>query len=613
MSAPRRQLVQGGHIYISQTPPTIHPHSYILAAAHPTIDQADPAIDGWVLSDFYAFNYLFKGIGSGQKWLTAADPYDVLKRNGKHGEVLLHGNPYQDRKVVLSEDLIAAKELVKPIVVKQNDMVQRFLKEAKEVSELAKKKNVPLVLLVFCHGLPGYELMLDTNKGLSATTLKGHLEPGAQVTLITTACYSGGWVINPDFNNTAIAAAGMDEPSISQPLSDSLGRVCGSVFASSFIKTLASTASPLIESTTQGWPAVARGMRDSQASSELQPESPNEQQTLTYNAFCRAVWDSCKQLTRLYSDHSLSFSAHQDQWGHTWTGLAGIPVAHYEKRWRRLQTVRYLGSHEKKASLDQDPSNTTFGGVAPSAATGGAADTFGKEIIESMRKHQVQEMARIFREKACPDDWNQGWNVGYGGVLQSCAKGERPNKLSNPNGWHEEIEVVASIQFRWQMGLLTDLIIKNHGLPVPNGEHCLFWHERTWKQEIEKGIPNWRDRKTRIAERLRLGGFIFRPRPEQGPVWIRPWSYLSAAIVQANLPKQETMKLIDKILFSMQKFEEFEEQRFISGIIEDPHVWVKGRDWLQSVGRRIRGYHNRRSCDNSSRQIPNLGSPSRKQ
>ncbi|KAI1828352.1 hypothetical protein F4861DRAFT_489775 [Xylaria intraflava] len=617
MSVPQQQPVKAGHVrnpnkapltYIAQTPPTIHPDSYILAAAHPTVSQADPAIDGWFLSDFYAFNYLFKGLGSGQKWLTAADPYAVLKKNrtkyhGKgHGEGLLHGSPYQDRKVVLSEDLLETGQLTMPIVVEPNKMVQRFLKEAKEGSELARKKNVPLVLLVFCHGLPNYELMLETSKGLSATTLKGHLEIGTQVMLVTTACYSGGWVIDPDFNNTVMTVAAEEELSIAWPISDSLSRVCGSVFASSFIETLASATSPLIESAAQG---VVEGISNLQISSlqpesssekqtfSLQPESPNNEQTLTYNSFCQAVWDSCKKLTRLYPYHSFSFCAQQDYWEHSWTGLTGIPVAHYEERWRRLETVSYQGSHERKASMDQNPGNTSFASKIPSALTGGTTDTFDKKIIKSMRKHQVQEMARVFVENACPEEWDEGWNIGYGTVLRRCAKGERPNKLPNPDGWHEEIEIMASIQFRWQLGLLTDCIIKSHELPVPNGEDCLFWHKRAWQLEIEKRMPDRADRQSKILQRLMEGEFIVQPRPEQGPHWPRPWHYMSASILEADLSDESTADLIDKVLLFMRQFKESEEQRFIPDIMEDPYVNTKGRDWLKSVGRRIRGLRNR--------------------
>lgn len=89
-------------------------------------------------------------------------------------------------------------------------MIDRFLEEAKRGSEMAKQTEAPLLLLVFCHGLPNFHLLLDngnSNKGLSILRLKGVLEFGANVTLVTTACHSGGWAVDPDFNYSTMAAA----------------------------------------------------------------------------------------------------------------------------------------------------------------------------------------------------------------------------------------------------------------------------------------------------------------------------------------------------------------------------------------------------------------------
>lgn len=58
--------------FSTRTPPVVYEDTYIVAAAHPNSQQANPTEDGWFLSDFYAFNYLFKGLGAGQVWLTAA-------------------------------------------------------------------------------------------------------------------------------------------------------------------------------------------------------------------------------------------------------------------------------------------------------------------------------------------------------------------------------------------------------------------------------------------------------------------------------------------------------------------------------------------------------------
>ncbi|KAI0965330.1 hypothetical protein F4678DRAFT_453118 [Xylaria arbuscula] len=605
MSAPRQPLVPSGHLkdshqpqppltYISQTPPTIHPHSYILAAVSTRVSELSD--NDWFLSDFYAFNYLFHGLGSGQKWLTVAEPRDILKKTAElygksYGDILLHGNPYQDRRVVLSEDLIAADQLTKPIVVKPGNMRERFLQEAKSASEAARKKNVPLVMLAFCHGVPNQHLILDgtKNDGLSATVLKGYLELGTQVTLITTACYSGGWVINPDFRDTVMAAANPTEESIAWTASDSLGRTCGSIFVSSFIQNLTGTTSPLIEQGKEGGGSVMawQGGRRRHISSELQPELPNEQQTSTYNAFCHAVWDSCKSLTRLHTYHSFSFSAKNDQWDHSWTGLTGILVQDYEEKWNKLKIVKYRGTESKKLNADQDPSNSSFLPMAPNAPTGGLR--FNEELIKQMCQHDIQRMARIFLDHACPGDWVKGKNVGYGKILRACAEGKRANTVPrpDPNSDYQQIEILASIQYRWNLSLFCDSIIKSHNLPVPSGKGCLFWHDWDWQDDIGKRIPSWKERSEKITTKLFDGGFLLIPCSGQGPEMARSLHYVAAAIVEANWPEEKTMKVVDQVLLCMRQFEEFEQRRLMAGLIKDPRVWEKGRDWFKSVGKHI--------------------------
>ena len=71
----------GGHVrqpdrvpslFISSTPPVIHDNTIIVAVTHPNVQTGAQTRDGWFLSDFYAFNYLLKGLGSRKTWLTAA-------------------------------------------------------------------------------------------------------------------------------------------------------------------------------------------------------------------------------------------------------------------------------------------------------------------------------------------------------------------------------------------------------------------------------------------------------------------------------------------------------------------------------------------------------------
>ena len=50
--------------FITHTPPVVFGNPRIIAATHPNVRLGHPNRDGWFLSDFYAFNYLLKGLGS---------------------------------------------------------------------------------------------------------------------------------------------------------------------------------------------------------------------------------------------------------------------------------------------------------------------------------------------------------------------------------------------------------------------------------------------------------------------------------------------------------------------------------------------------------------------
>lgn len=73
-------LVQGGHqrsnrtpiSFVCDVPPVVHNNTHIVAVTHPTVSRGGPTDEGWFLSDFYAFNYLYHGLGASQVWLTAA-------------------------------------------------------------------------------------------------------------------------------------------------------------------------------------------------------------------------------------------------------------------------------------------------------------------------------------------------------------------------------------------------------------------------------------------------------------------------------------------------------------------------------------------------------------
>ena len=88
--------------FLSHTLPDVRHDAFLLGVCGVPEEDADPTDDGWFLSDFYAFNFLLHGLGSAQEWLACAQPATLLEKYGEY----LHGNPFSERKVVLSHKLL---------------------------------------------------------------------------------------------------------------------------------------------------------------------------------------------------------------------------------------------------------------------------------------------------------------------------------------------------------------------------------------------------------------------------------------------------------------------------------------------------------------------------
>ncbi|WQF86984.1 hypothetical protein CDEST_11998 [Colletotrichum destructivum] len=283
--------------FVTTPPPVIRPGTIVVAAAAPDVEKGHPDQDGWLLSDFYAFNYLPKGVGGNQAWLTAADPLK-LTQAGPHTGRYLHGNPSRDRKIVLSKKLLDANELT-PVVLVRSDMTSRFLEEVHAASRRAVKNQVSLLLSGFCH-------------------TPGTIAKTCHTTLYSTACYSGGWIVrdltHPErmpLDDTMLDTAKPKAMFDAWQNSPSIIRACGSIFANAVIDTLTSLTSPLLES----------GDRDG----KLSVDKDDEQQSEAYQSFCHSVLDIRSGHSRHFAHlSSLTINAPDDQWDWNWTQRSGI-------------------------------------------------------------------------------------------------------------------------------------------------------------------------------------------------------------------------------------------------------------------------------------------------
>ena len=488
----------------------------------------------------------------------------------------LHGNPYQGRRVVLSKELLDSGELTPVTVVKNTEIIDSFLDKVRAESLRATREQCPLLILLFCHGLENYNFLLDhadTKYGLNTTRIKEAIEPGCRVTLLSTACFGGGWLVknmlqDSPLNVTALSAADEGTTSNSWQLSGSLSRACGSVFATTVIEKLTGTSCPFLENPD-----------DDDSTSEtrpLQPTDPDSRQVETYNAYCQSILDVCKdKVHRLWQKQTFTFKAQDDTWGYSWTARTSIPLAYFEKRWKALKMVPYIGSSQAKLDMDPHPGNPTFSGSAGPSQSGGAQMI--DEMTLHISQHRVREMARLFLQ-TCPGDWNRGWGPAvHGQVSFALTEDDLPQ---------EELHEISSlIRFRWEQGLLADEMVRIFNLPQPDGQICMLCDVNAWRSRAHPEIPNF-DKLYEIAWFTLVRG-EFRPVPMselQGPPFIRITEYMTAALVEANVSEEETKALAEGLLEFMGRVKQFHRDR----AVHDSDVIGRGRTWIKAIGKKVR-------------------------
>ncbi|KAI3141815.1 hypothetical protein DTO012A7_5040 [Penicillium roqueforti] len=115
-------------------------------------------------------------------------------------------------------------------------------------------------------------------------------------------------------------------------------------------------------------------------------------------------------VTRLGNRQCFTFSAQDDRWKYSWTGRTGIPLAHFECRWKQMKPYPYTGPEDIRALRNQDPGNATFT-VSDPNKVGGVRTTRDSEIIENITaliaQYRIKEMARMFHA-TYRGDWNRG-------------------------------------------------------------------------------------------------------------------------------------------------------------------------------------------------------------
>lgn len=344
------QCITGPTFLSSCTLPDIQPNTKIIGVCGITdlndsgepgsIGLASPKLDGWFYSDFLLFHHLLEGVAPDQTWLAPTYPYTLVKKYKEY----VHGDPRKPgtRRVVLDESMLHDGDISDWYRVDPKELLGRVLATIRDECQKSAKSGRPILVLIFSHGTKDTKAIemggYNTEKPNLLTMRKfqeaiGSKAPKAGLCLLTTACFSGGWAINPNLNITTMTAQSDWATSYSWPLSGtSRKRFCGSPFTSAIAETL-------LKLSIDGYQT---------------PENDGSDRGPTYAGFVALVKNTLEKIdTRKkstgavepYAIHQPMFSAQDDEWEMMYSKRTGIPLARFHEKWLML----------KAAGSPQDP------------------------------------------------------------------------------------------------------------------------------------------------------------------------------------------------------------------------------------------------------------------
>ncbi|KAF2808748.1 uncharacterized protein BDZ99DRAFT_571644 [Mytilinidion resinicola] len=560
-------------------------------------------VDAWMLSDFFAFWNVLHGLTKDQTWLHCLDLQKLVE---KHTQ-FLHGNPYKnDRKVVLDSQILknatSASELHPPKSVEPKLLKASFEKALRKEALAAQKANQPLLILIFTHGIltqgvnigiseeqrarlinmAPVPLQLGHNKELDErhftivdfrNALKNIM---IDITLITNACYSGGWACNMSRAGgiTALTAAGPRGRSKAWRYSESLGRACGSMFASAVIEKL--TRHPVTEK-----PLV----------NDENEDALTEEQFETYQAFTRSTYQLLlNEIDRRGYEHGFVFTAQDDDWEETWGKRTGIPMADFKNRWDSLETWPKDQYLHPGGPQNRDPN-------------------VSEELRQEYLSLEAEEAAQQFRDKKKPPRTPfepSGGLLGkrkassqYGGSTEALCttvkelsirylKGHPHIEDSPEGGYHAVLRDIINgdendlktleaarefLQFRYQQMEAADRYVEMMALNKPYDQTCVDFDPHNLQFKVQHHCSEFWDI---ICARLNA---LFPPphSRSQGRNFSKPILYLIAVFAFNKLSPEEAKFAIEKVANSAT-----EEVEALKEVVKtDPEVRSKRRKMME--------------------------------
>ncbi|KAI9765039.1 MAG: hypothetical protein M1840_007864 [Geoglossum simile] len=469
--------------------------------------------------------------GANQIWMTCVGPESLVAEYTEYA----HGNRLETRRIVLDQEML-------PTILSRGDirvippkcLHERFLATVRSECSIARERKQSVFLLIFGHGSEDtYGISIGGEREsydaplLTITLLKQAIGSKVDVGMLLTSCFSGGWVIQPRLNITAMAAAGPDITSESWSKSESSGRASGSIYASAVVQALFKMEHPL-----------ATQFQDMPPSSSIPQE---EMSSSSFAEFARVIYRTLvDDVDSLGYCHDIRFSVQDDAWEAEWRPRSGIPLNGFRERWEMLRSIPVDTADPR---TNRTPHAEEF-----HLATGQTDIQLSEGLRGSIAIRGIGRVTQMMAYRylnSFPGNDHQGGNAQHGKIRDFLAGKGYP---------HEAESLYPVLVYRiCSMELATDY--KDYlSLTFPSCDFCDFdaWYHDICLTCRQEGPPGRAARqKLKYFQDVRrcIGvSRIFDPAlPGQGWTYTKPHDYFAAAMCNSNLTLTEVEQAVAKL------------------------------------------------------------------
>ncbi|KAK2810030.1 hypothetical protein FQN50_003223 [Emmonsiellopsis sp. PD_5] len=490
-------------------------------------DRASPDEDGWLFSDFFLFHTLLYRRGARQSWFTSEDPGALFARYGEYvhvGRDDSNSNSNSNRRVVLSEYHLQS-ELRDVTVIPWRDMWDRIEPHIVSECKQARLKDQPILLCVFGYSDEATKMVRVGDKQLDVSALARYAAEVVQVdaTIVTNACFAGGWVVTRVPKARAAGQSLLRAKELAAANSiELLARCCGSIFLSAHLEEFfqeggCSEVFTLVDELE----SLGLGSPSSSSPSESSVGSRAD----AYHALSQVCHD--RLLTRFdrFGDvHGMCFGTEDDEWEKYCSRRSGIPLKNYAERWDRQEEDPTLCPSSRKENLRDlnYPSDSSSNSSSPLSN-----DSFGERIVSYFTS--TTELARTYL-KSIPG--NDLWPVNTS-LHKTCR-----DLIANGDDltFKQLGNLRRVLEYRLSLMVWADRLVYESSLRLPDGKTCREWDE---SYALEYDIDQF-------APHLAQAGLLFtEPVPDHDSQdWVKPQRYVAAAFFRSGRTTAELGSMV---------------------------------------------------------------------